>query len=36
MDITEREWSGMDWIHTAEERDQLRVLVNKVMKGRFP
>jgi hypothetical protein len=24
-------WDGMDWINLAEDRDQLRALVNTVM-----
>jgi hypothetical protein len=36
MDIRERGWGGMDWIHLAQDRDQWRVLVNTVMNLRFP
>jgi hypothetical protein len=28
------EWEGMDWIDLAQDRDQWRVLVDTVMKGR--
>jgi hypothetical protein len=28
-------WEGVDWIHLAHDRDQLRVLVNTVMNLRF-
>jgi hypothetical protein len=31
MDPTEIGWDGMDWIDLAQDRDQLRVLVNTVM-----
>jgi hypothetical protein len=36
MDITEIEWSGMDWIDMAEDRDRWRVLVNMIMNLRVP
>jgi hypothetical protein len=29
-------WDGMDWIHLAQDRDQWRALVNKVMNLEFP
>jgi hypothetical protein len=29
-------WSGMDWIHLAQDRDQLRILVNTIMNLRVP
>jgi hypothetical protein len=29
-------WVGMDWINLAQDRDQMRVLVNKVMNLRDP
>jgi hypothetical protein len=32
MDLTETGWRDMDWIYLAEDRDQWRPLVNKVMK----
>jgi hypothetical protein len=28
MDLREIGWGGMDWIHLAQDRDQLRALVN--------
>jgi hypothetical protein len=31
MDLREIEWSGMDWIDLAQDRDQWRALVNTVM-----
>jgi hypothetical protein len=31
MDPTEIGWSGMEWIHLAQERDQWRALVKAVM-----
>jgi hypothetical protein len=33
-DVTEIGWEGVDWMHLAQDRDQLRVLVNTVMKLR--
>jgi hypothetical protein len=36
MDIREIKWGDMDWIVLAEDRDQWRALVNKVMTLRFP
>jgi hypothetical protein len=35
MDLTDW-WSGMDWIHLAQDRDQVRVLLNAVMNLRVP
>jgi hypothetical protein len=35
IDLIER-WDGLDWIDLAEDRDQRRVLVNKVMNLRVP
>jgi hypothetical protein len=35
-DLTEIEWSGMDWIDLAEDGDPLRALVKTVMNLRFP
>jgi hypothetical protein len=31
VDIREIGWGGMDWIDMAQDRDQWRALVNKVM-----
>jgi hypothetical protein len=31
MDLREIEWSAMEWIDLAEDRDQWRALVNMVM-----
>jgi hypothetical protein len=36
MDIREIGWGGMDWIYLAQDRDQLRALVNTVMNFRVP
>jgi hypothetical protein len=36
MDFREIGWDGMDWIDLAEDRDQLRDLVNMVMNLRIP
>jgi hypothetical protein len=31
IDVREIGWSGMNWIHLAQDRDQWRALVNTVM-----
>jgi hypothetical protein len=31
MDLREIGWDGMDWMNLAENRDQWRALVNRVM-----
>jgi hypothetical protein len=36
MHLIEIEWSGMDWIDLAQNRDQWRALVNMVMNLQFP
>jgi hypothetical protein len=36
MDLGEIGWDGIDLIDLAEDRDQLRVLVNTVMNFRVP
>jgi hypothetical protein len=34
VDLRERRWEGMDWIHLVQERDQRRDFVNTVMNNR--
>jgi hypothetical protein len=36
MDLREIEWDGVDWIELAQDRDQWRALVNRVMNLRVP
>jgi hypothetical protein len=36
MDLREIGWGGMDWIDLAQDRDQLRVLMNPVINLRVP
>jgi hypothetical protein len=36
MDLIEMGWDGVEWIDLAEDRDQWRALVNKVMNLRVP
>jgi hypothetical protein len=36
MDLREIGWDGMDWIDQAQDREQWRALVNKVMDLRVP
>jgi hypothetical protein len=36
MGLREIEWGGMDWIDLAQDRDQLRALVNTIMNLRVP
>jgi hypothetical protein len=36
IDLRDTGWDGMDWIDLAQDRDQWRALVNKVMKFRVP
>jgi hypothetical protein len=31
MDLKDIGWAGMEWIHLAQDRDQLKALVNTVM-----
>jgi hypothetical protein len=31
MDLREIGWGGMDWIDLAQDRDQWRALVNRIM-----
>jgi hypothetical protein len=30
MDLRERRWEGVDWVHLAQEEDQLRAFVNMI------
>jgi hypothetical protein len=36
MDLREVGWDGVDWIDTAQDRDQWRALVNTVLNLRVP
>jgi hypothetical protein len=36
IDLRKRGWGGIDWINLAQDRDQWRALVNKVMNLRVP
>jgi hypothetical protein len=36
MDPGEIGWSGVDWIHLAEDRDQWKALVKTVINLRVP
>jgi hypothetical protein len=36
MDLGEIGWGGVDWFGLAQDRDKWRVVVNSVMKLRFP
>jgi hypothetical protein len=36
MDLRDTGWDGMDWIQLAQDRDQWRALMNKVMNLRVP
>jgi hypothetical protein len=36
MDLRKLEWGGIDWIDLAQDRDQLKALVNTVMNFRVP
>jgi hypothetical protein len=31
MNLRERDWSGVDWIHLARDTDKWRALVNTIM-----
>jgi hypothetical protein len=36
IDLGEIGWDGVDWVDLAQDRDQLRALVNTVMNLRVP
>jgi hypothetical protein len=36
MDLREKGWGSMDWIHIAQDGDQWLALVNSVMTLRVP
>jgi hypothetical protein len=36
MNLREIGWDGADWIDVAQDRDQRRAIVNRVMKLRVP
>jgi hypothetical protein len=36
MDLREIGWNGMDWIDMAQDRDQWRALLNKILNLRVP
>jgi hypothetical protein len=36
LDLRMKDWGGMEWIDLAQDRDQLRALVNRVMNLRVP
>jgi hypothetical protein len=36
MDVREIGWGGVDWIELAQDRDQWRALLNRVMNIRVP
>jgi hypothetical protein len=36
MDLKEIGWDGVVWIHMAQDRDQWRALVNRVLNLRVP
>jgi len=36
MNIRDRGWKGMDWMHLAYDRDQWRALVNTAMNNQVP
>jgi hypothetical protein len=36
MDLREKAWEDVDWLHVTQDRDQWRALVNTVMNFRVP
>jgi len=36
MDLREIGWEGVEWMHLAQDRDQLQAVVNTVMNLWFP
>jgi hypothetical protein len=36
MDLGERGWEGLEWMHLAEDREQWWAAVNTIMKFRVP
>jgi hypothetical protein len=36
MDVRERGWEGVDWMHLAEDRNQWQAVVNTVINLRVP
>jgi len=36
MNVWEIRWEGVEWMNLAQDRDQWRALVNKVMHLRVP
>jgi hypothetical protein len=36
MDLREMGWEGVDWMHSDQDRDRQRALVNTVMNLRVP
>jgi hypothetical protein len=36
MDLREVGWEGVEWMHRAQDRDQLRALVNAIMNLQRP
>jgi len=36
MDLRERGWESVDWIHLAQDKDEWKAVVNTVMNLRVP
>jgi hypothetical protein len=36
MDVKEKGWEGVDWMHRVQDRDQWLAVVNTVMNLRVP